>query len=237
VKRRSPRRNIYRGLFGRILASFLLLTVLPVLALRWVAPPTSAFMLEARWDAWLSGERDFDLSYRWTDWEQLSPDAAMAVIAAEDQRFNEHFGFDFHAISKALQRNRQGGRIRGASTISQQTAKNLFLSSSKSLLRKGFEAYLTLLIESLWPKRRILEVYLNIAQFGKGVYGVEAAGQRYFNKPAGNLSPREAALLAAVLPNPLRLRAEKPTAYVAKRREWILIQMRRLGGREYLAGL
>jgi monofunctional glycosyltransferase len=237
AKRRRARRNLPRSLLGRILGSFLILTVLPVLVLRWLPPPTSAFMLEARWNAWLSGERDFKLSYQWTDWDLLSPDAALAVIAAEDQRFNAHFGFDFHAISKALQRNRQGGTVRGASTISQQTAKNLFLSSSRSLFRKGFEAYLTLLIETLWPKRRILEVYLNIAQFGKGVYGLEAAGERFFGQPARGLGPREAALLAATLPNPLKLRAEKPSGYVIKRRDWILNQMRRLGGSDYLVGL
>lgn len=166
--------------------------------------------------------------------EQISPHIKIAVIASEDQRFPQHFGFDFNALADAYDEYRSGGKLRGASTISQQTAKNVFLWTGRSPIRKGLEAWFTLLIELLWPKQRILETYLNVAEFGYGIFGVEAAAQKYFRKSASALTRHEAALLAAVLPNPLRFRVENPSEYVLARRDWILYQMSRLGGSHYL---
>ncbi len=181
-----------------------------VLLMRWVEPWTSAFMIGARKDALFAGEFRRSNDYRWVDLEQVSPHAALAVIAAEDQKFPFHAGFDFKSIREAIRHNARSERVRGASTISQQVAKNLFLWRSRSYLRKGLEAWFTVLIETLWPKERILEVYLNIAEFGRGVYGVEAAAQHYWNRPAARLTRAQAATLAAVLPNPLQLRADAP---------------------------
>ena len=168
---------------------------------------------------------------------QRSSSTGVAVIASEDQQFPFHTGFDFNSIREAVRASERGKRLRGASTISQQVAKNLFLWPGHSFIRKGLEAYFTVLIETLWPKERILEMYLNIAQFGDGIYGVQAAAQRFWHKPASRLSSAEAASLAAVLPNPLRLHAERPSRYVIERRDWILAQMRDLGGAAYLRAL
>lgn len=153
----------------------------------------------------------------------------LAVIASEDQKFPEHEGFDFESINQALEDRERGRRVRGASTISQQVAKNMFLWPRQSWFRKGLEAYFTLLIEVLWPKQRILEVYLNIAEFGKGIYGVGAASQVFFGKPAAQLNSYDAALLAAVLPSPRRMRVNAPSPYVRSRQEWIVAQMQRMG--------
>ena len=155
-------------------------------------------------------------------------------MAAEDQKFPDHIGFDFESIEKAIKDNKRRRRPRGASTITQQVAKNLFLWPGRSYVRKGLEAYLTLMIELAWPKQRILEVYLNIAQFGPGVFGVEAAGQAYFSKSASRLHKDDAAILAAVLPNPRRLRAGRPSEYVNQRAFEIRQQMDQLGGIAYL---
>jgi monofunctional biosynthetic peptidoglycan transglycosylase len=205
-----------------------------VLVLRWLHPLTTAFMLEARADAALAGQHGYRQDYRWASLEQISPHAAIAVIASEDQLFPFHAGFDFDSIREAVRASEHGKRLRGASTISQQVAKNLFLWSGHSFVRKGLEAWFTVLIETLWPKERILEMYLNVAQFGDGVYGVQAAAERFWHVPAAHLTSAEAALLAAVLPNPVRLHAERPSAYVLERRDWILGQMRGLGGAGYL---
>jgi len=205
-----------------------------VLALRWVDPVTSAFMLSARADASAAKDTTYRTDYRWEPLERISPHVALAVIASEDQLFPFHDGFDLKSIREAVQASERGKRLRGASTISQQVAKNLFLWSGHSFLRKGLEAWFTVLIESLWPKERTLEVYLNIAQFGKGIYGVEAASQRFWHHPAARLSSSEGALLAAVLPNPMRLHADTQSAYVLSRQDWILGQMRGLGGSSYL---
>jgi len=212
-------------------------SVLAVLLLRWFNPLTSAMMLEARKEAWLEQRHGYSNDYRWVSLEQISPHAAIAVIASEDQLFPYHAGFDFESIRAAVRASEQGKRLRGASTISQQVAKNLFLWSGHSFVRKGLEAYFTVLLEVLWPKERILEIYLNVAQFGDGIYGVEAAAQRFWHKSARTLSSSEAALLAAVLPNPLRLHAERPSRYLQARRDWILGQMRGLGGAGYLRAL
>jgi monofunctional biosynthetic peptidoglycan transglycosylase len=162
--------------------------------------------------------------------EEIAPAMGVAVIAAEDQNFVEHFGFDWQAIEKAMAHNEHSRRKRGASTVSQQTAKNLFLWESRSWVRKGFEVYFTLLLETVWSKRRILEVYLNSVEFGDGIFGVEAASRHFFGKPARSLSAMDAALLAAVLPNPRRFRVDAPTAYVRGRQAWIHRQMQQLGG-------
>ncbi|MGQ0657742.1 MAG: monofunctional biosynthetic peptidoglycan transglycosylase [Chromatiales bacterium] len=220
-----------------IVLIFVAVTAGPVFLLRFVDPPTTAFMLRGKWEAFRAGRDDYRTRYLWLDWDRISSHAALAVVAAEDQNFPRHYGFDLGAVRKAWETNRRGKRLRGASTISQQVAKNLFLWPGKSFLRKGSEAYFTTLIELLWPKRRILEVYLNIAQLGDGVYGVAAAADRYYQKPAASLSASEAALLAAVLPNPVRLHADRPSAYVLARRNWILTQMQQLGGTAYVADL
>ena len=158
----------------------------------------------------------------------------MAVIAAEDQRFPDHFGFDLAAIHRALAHNARGRTVRGASTISQQTAKNLFLWSGRSYLRKGLEAGLTVLLETLWPKHRILEVYLNLAEFGDGVFGARAAAERIFHTSPDRLSRQQAALLASVLPDPGRLDAGRPSAHVRQKARWVRAQMDRLGGARLL---
>jgi len=208
-----------------------------VLLMRWVEPWTSAFIIGSRVDAWFAGDFDHANDYRWLDLEQISPHAAIAVIASEDQQFPFHAGFDFKSIREAIRHNARGKRVRGASTISQQVAKNVFLWRGRSYLRKGLEVWFTVLIEALWPKERILEVYLNVAQFGRGVYGVEAAAQRYYRKPAARLTRSQSATLAAVLPNPVRFRLDAPSRYVLARRDRILGQMRALGGPTYLRQL
>jgi monofunctional biosynthetic peptidoglycan transglycosylase len=240
VKKTGPRRLVRWTLIGLLAA--ILITALPVVAMRWLNPWFSAFMLDAAWDASSAGKKKYRTDYRWVDLEQISPHAAVAVIAAEDQFFPFHTGFDFKSIREAIRHNEQQAkrkrpRIRGASTITQQVAKNLFLWSGRGYVRKGLEAWFTLLIELTWPKERTLEVYLNIAQFGDGIYGVEAASRRFWRKPAAHLTREEAATLAAVLPNPITFKVQAPSAYVHHRRDWILEQMRGLGGPNYLKEL
>ena len=208
-----------------------------VAALRWIAPPTSAFML-ARWlDGVIHAERRTPIRYEWVDMAVITPSMALAVIAAEDQKFPDHHGFDMESISTQLEKKAAGKRVRGASTISQQVAKNLFLWSGRNYVRKGLEAYFTGLIECFWSKRRILEVYLNIAEFDNGVYGVSAAADTFFGKPASKLTQGDAARLAAVLPNPKRLHVENPSSYQVRRRRWIEQQMRQLGGTKFLKSM
>lgn len=212
-------------------------SVLLVFALRHVDPPFSAFMI---WDRFsrTPGESGGPLEHQWAPLHDISPHLRLAVVAAEDQKFPDHAGFDVEAIRTVLEARLEGdpggGAMRGASTISQQVAKNLFLWAGRSLLRKGIEAGITVLIEALWPKSRILEVYLNVAQFGDDVYGAEAAARRFFGKPARALDAHEAALMASVLPNPVRLSVARPSTYVRKRQRWILGQMRQLGGTGFL---
>jgi monofunctional biosynthetic peptidoglycan transglycosylase len=215
----------------------LLLTVLAMLALRWLPPLTSAFMVQRQVGAWWQGQREYRVQYRWVSWDNISPHVPLAVIAAEDQRFLQHHGFDFTEMTHAWQERDRRGYLRGASTISQQVAKNLFLWPGHSFLRKGLEAYFTVCLEVFWSKRRLLEVYLNVAEFGHGIFGIAVASQHFFHKPAAALNAQEAALLAAVLPNPLYYRVEAPTPYVLKRRGRILRQMDLLGGVQYLRDL
>jgi monofunctional biosynthetic peptidoglycan transglycosylase len=206
-----------RRRWGRWLLLVLLLLFLTppgvVLALRWVAPPTTAFMLQSPTQP---------VDYVWVPAAQQPQVLRDAVIAAEDQKFYTHHGFDYEAIAKALEHNQKSRRKRGASTITQQVAKNLFMWPSRSYLRKGLEASFTVLIELAWPKERILEVYLNVAEFGPGTYGVEAAARKFFDKSAQELSPGECARLAAVLPNPRKWSAKRPGPYVQTRVDWIL---------------
>lgn len=220
ARRRKPVRFVFR-----VAGVALLATAALILPLRWFAPATTTFMLIHRFTA---PERSGPLRYDWVDRAAISRYAAAAVIAAEDQTFFGHAGFDFKAIGKALRHNQRGRRIKGASTISQQVAKNLFLWPGRSWLRKGIEAYLTVWLELLLPKERILELHLNIAQFGPTVFGVESASRLYFGRSAARLGRSEAALLAAVLPNPVRLSVARPSRYVRGRQQWILGQSQRL---------
>ena len=173
-----------------IAAGCLALSVAAVLLLRWIDPPYSAFMAETQIEAWMRRDRNYVFRHSWVDLTRISPNLPLAVVASEDQKFPEHWGFDVEAIEKAYQLNQHSHRVHGASTISQQVAKNLYLWSGRSYFRKALEAYFTVLIESFWPKRRILEIYLNIAEFGTGTYGAEAAAQRFFHKPAAQPDAR-----------------------------------------------
>ncbi|BES69136.1 monofunctional biosynthetic peptidoglycan transglycosylase [Marinobacter nanhaiticus D15-8W] len=215
------------------IARWLLFILLGVLAfiiglialLRFVDPPTTAFMMADRLQ--YPERRQVQ---NWVDLEDISPWMPLAVIASEDQRFLQHWGLDLDAIASAVQEYREGEGLRGASTISQQTTKNLFLWNGRQMIRKGLEAGLTLGLEALWSKRRIMEVYLNVAEFGDGVYGVEAASRRFFGIPASQLSASQAARLAAVLPNPKAYSAARPSDYIWQRVDWITGQMYQLGG-------
>ncbi|HDR1160463.1 TPA: monofunctional biosynthetic peptidoglycan transglycosylase [Pasteurella multocida] len=213
----------------RTFALFLVLFLSSVVLLRFVPVPFSAYMLQQKIGYLFEGNLSSTTHYQWVPLEQISQSMQLAVIASEDQRFATHYGFDWDAIQSALQHNQRGKRIRGGSTISQQTAKNLYLWHGQSWLRKAIEMPTTLVLETLWSKKRILEVYLNIAEFGPNIFGVEAASQHYFHKPAKQLSNAEAALLAAVLPNPIIFKVDKPSAYVKKRQQHIQRQMRLLG--------
>jgi monofunctional biosynthetic peptidoglycan transglycosylase len=209
------------------------LSVLLVLALRWVPPPFTALMVERKLESWSSGE-SIDLQRTWRPWKTLPDDLKMAVIAAEDQKFADHWGFDIAAIRAAFAHNERGGSLRGASTLSQQVAKNLFLWSGRSWVRKGLEVWFTGWIELLWPKQRILEVYLNSVEWGNGIFGAQAAAQHHFAVGAPYLSAAQASQLAAVLPNPREWNAGRPGPHVRQRAAWIRQQVRQLGGSHYL---
>jgi monofunctional biosynthetic peptidoglycan transglycosylase len=236
----APRKKTwFRRLLGVMAwtaGAFLALCVVPVLVFRFVPVPFSALMAQRRAASWFEAGA-YQSRHTWVPLESIAPSMGLAVIAAEDQNFTEHFGFDWEAIEKALAHNERSKRKRGASTLTQQTAKNLFLWESRSWVRKGFEAWFTLLLEIGWPKRRILEVYLNTVEFGDGIFGVEAASRAYFGKAARHISPSEAALLAAVLPNPHRFKAKSPSPYILGRQAWILNQMRLIGGEEVMRQL
>ncbi len=211
-------------MLGLALLVWLVVSFSAVLALRWIAPPFTAVMLEQPVPL-------AKVDYRWVDGHAIASSAARAAMAAEDQRFLDHHGIDFVSLDRALEDYREGEELRGASTITQQVAKNLFLWQGRSFMRKVLEAYFALLIELVWSKQHILETYLNIAEFGPGVFGVEAAAQRFFGVPASRLTAPQAALLAAVLPNPRRFNVARPSDYVRNRQEWILTQMQLLDSR------
>lgn len=215
-----------RGFFGwawfvtwRFVLLLMVLLLALLLVLRFVPPPTSAFMLQS----------PYPVKQQWVSIDTLPAHVALAMVASEDQRFPEHFGVDFTAISDALEQAEEGDGLRGASTITQQTAKNLLLWPGRSLVRKGLEAGLAMSLELIWGKKRILEVYLNIAEFGKGIYGVEAASRHYFGKPASRLSVNEAARLAVLLPGPRSRDARRLTPYLQQRVGWVERQMQQLG--------
>lgn len=202
-------------------------SIVVVAGFRWLPVPMTAFMVEERLAA-RGDSPPLVQRHQWVPWERISKNAALAVIAAEDQKFLEHDGFDFEAIGKAVDDAQRGRRLRGASTISQQVSKNLFLWGGQNWFRKGLEVWFTVWIEFLWPKERILEVYLNSAQFGHGVWGVQAASRAYFGKDAAKLTRPEAAALAAVLPSPNYYRVVNPGPYIRRRQAWILGQMQHI---------
>ena len=204
-----------------------LLSMLLTLPLRWLDPTTTSFMLQDD-----SGR--IPVMYEWRSRDAIGDTAALAVVAAEDQRFATHWGIDLKSIHDALGSASGGGRLRGASTITQQLAKNLYLWSGRSLLRKGLEAWLALNLELYLPKKRILELYLNVIELGPGVYGVPAASRFYFGKSPASLTSDEAALLAAVLPNPHRFRVDRPSDYVRERQAWILGHLQRLQREQWI---
>jgi monofunctional biosynthetic peptidoglycan transglycosylase len=215
-------------------ALFLCLSSIGICALlRWMPPPTSAFMMYRHFQDLLDNHTYQSNQYNWVNAKQISPHAYAAVIAAEDQNFFNHFGFDLYSIKSSIDTFRDGGRLRGASTISQQVAKNLFLTPSKSFLRKGIEVWFTLLIELMWSKDRILTVYLNIAEFGDHIFGIEAASQHFFGISADKINSAQAAILAATLPNPIKLKTSRPSNYLFKRQRWILKQIKNLGYQRY----
>jgi len=228
-RRDTPTRKIVRRILfalGQIGVSFIVLSVIVTLPLRWIHPVTTSFILQDR------AASSADMRRMWTPFEEMSRHLPIAVVAAEDQMFPFHNGFDLESISKAMNEDRD--RPRGASTISMQLAKNLYLWPGRSMLRKGLEAWFTVLIELFWPKERILEVYLNVVEFGNGIYGAESASQYHFGKSVSQIGPYESALLAAVLPSPGRMSAGNPSAYVYRRAAQITSEVRRLGGSGYL---
>ncbi|MBO6524196.1 MAG: monofunctional biosynthetic peptidoglycan transglycosylase [Balneolaceae bacterium] len=234
LKHNRKKFSVKKGLkiFSGLAIGYTFWFLLIVLSLRWINPGFTSFTLQEDWKT-LNAER-YSLRSYWIDYDQLPENIKWAVVASEDQRFWSHPGLDFDAIKNALEEMENGERVRGASTISQQVSKNLFLSSRKSYLRKGIEAGITFTIEALWTKERILEVYLNIVEFGPGVYGIGKASEHFFSKPAIELTNDEAARMAAVLPNPKRMKVEPPTPYVAERKDWILRNMMQLSGIAYL---
>ncbi|MEP6634471.1 MAG: monofunctional biosynthetic peptidoglycan transglycosylase [Luteimonas sp.] len=232
----KPRRR-WRGWLWKLPLLLLAISVAQVLVLRFVDPPFSMFMATRQLQAWGAGDWKQRIAYDWRDLDEIAPSLPVALVAAEDQNFANHDGFDFKAIEKARKNNARGRKVRGGSTISQQLAKNLFLWSGRSWIRKGIEAWYTALMETLWPKHRILEVYANVVEFGDGVYGAQAAARSYFRKDALRLSATESARLASVLPNPKRYDAAHPGPYVQRRSNAIQRQMRQIGGDAYLRSL
>jgi monofunctional biosynthetic peptidoglycan transglycosylase len=216
------------SILSKVLLWFLMVTVLWVLVYKFVNPPITLLMVQRNMER-SSADRPSKMKKEWVDFEDISDNMKRAAVSAEDQLFLKHIGFDVKAIEKAFATNKKGKKIKGGSTISQQTAKNVFLWPGRSWVRKGFEAYFTLLIEILWSKERILEVYLNVIEMGDGVYGAEAAAQEYFGKSCHKLTRSQSALIAACFPNPRRWTPRKPTRYIKHRQYLILRNMKRLG--------
>lgn len=207
----------------RIIFILIAVQFLYIVLLRWINPPITI----TQFANWVSG---YGLKRDYVDFEEMSPNIRLAVMASEDQLFPDHNGFDVASIKKALSNNKKSKRVRGASTISQQVAKNVFLWQGRTWVRKGLEVYFTFMIELVWSKERILEMYLNVAEMGKGIFGVEAASQRYFKKPAAKLTRTEAAMIASCLPNPKKYIVNPPSRYITRRYPWILRQMNNLEG-------
>jgi monofunctional biosynthetic peptidoglycan transglycosylase len=213
------RRRLFRGCLT-LVAGCVALSFVQVIGVKWIDPPITPTMVYS----WLRGD---GVRFEWSPLSRISPFLQQAVLASEDQNFFRHRGFDWRQIEQAIEAHGEGRRLRGASTITMQVARNLYLWQGRSWLRKGLEAYYTVLIELLWPKERILEVYLNVAEMGRGIFGAEAAALHSFGRPASRLSRSEAALLAAALPNPRRWSPAHPTSYLLRRQAEILRQMER----------
>jgi monofunctional biosynthetic peptidoglycan transglycosylase len=239
-KRKFELKQIIKKISKLILKIFLgviLWSIFSVILLKWINPVTSSIMIQRKIIALVTFKDRQIIAYQWFNYNDISNQMALAVIAAEDQNFPFHFGFDIEQIEKALDQHKHGRRLRGASTITQQVAKNLFLWEGRSFIRKGLEAYFTVLIELLWSKKRILEVYLNIIEMGDMIFGVGAASQIYFKRLPIKLTRSQAALLAAVIPNPIRYSIRNPSEYILQRQNWIIEQMASLGGTDYLKDL
>lgn len=216
--------------FLKICLWFFILSIASTILFRWVPVPVTPLMLIRCGEQLVDDKRKVKLKKDWVPLDEISPALQLAVVCSEDQNFLEHYGFDMDAIKKAVEDNKNHKRKRGASTISQQVAKNVFLTSGRNWLRKGFEVYFTFLIETCWSKERIMLVYLNVIEFGDGIYGAQAAAHEFFHSSAKKLSREQAALLAAVLPSPRKFSAKNPSPYVRKRQQWILGQMNHFGG-------
>lgn len=218
------------GIIWRIILGFVILSVVSVIIYRWVPVPITPLMVIRAIEQKADG-KEAKMKHDWVPLEEISPKLQLAVVCSEDQNYLKHFGFDWGAIEKAMKENEEGKRVRGASTITQQTAKNVFLWPGRSYIRKAFEVWFTILVEIFWSKERIMEVYLNSIEMGDGVYGAEAASQYWYKKKARKLTKDEAAGIAAVLPNPLKYRANPPTNYIIKRKTWIKQQMNYWGNK------
>jgi monofunctional biosynthetic peptidoglycan transglycosylase len=225
------KRKILRWIWKAMLW-FFGLSILSVIIFKWLPIPFTPLMVTRIIEFKLEG-KDAIYSHKWVPLEDISPNLQKAVIASEDGNFLKHNGFDFEAIQKAFKNNSKGGRIKGGSTISQQTAKNIFLWQGRSYIRKGLEAYFTVLIELIWGKERIMEVYLNSIEMGNGVYGAQEAARHWYSKTATNLTPREAAGIAAILPNPRKFKASNSSSYINRRKDKIMRVMRHVGKIEY----
>ncbi|MDR2824491.1 MAG: monofunctional biosynthetic peptidoglycan transglycosylase [Prevotellaceae bacterium] len=210
-------------IIGKITLWFIVISVVITVAYTWINPPATPLMLTRKINS------GYSINYQWINIEQMPQSIINCTVAAEDNFFLAHNGIDFGAIEKAIDDNEQGKRLRGGSTITQQTAKNVFLWQGRSWVRKGFEVYFTFLIETFWSKKRIMEVYLNVIEMGKGVYGVQAAAQHYFRKDAKNLSANQAALIVASFPSPLTRNPAKPTSYLQRRANFILSISKKIG--------
>src|SRR6056297_907361 len=232
IKPRYSTVRFYFKLLGCVLISLFAVLLTSVILLRWINPPTTSFMLQQNWEE-LQVER-YSLKDHWVDYELLPKHSAWAVVASEDQLFWQHRGFDFESIQEAWEERQKGVRSRGASSTTQQVAKNIYLWPAESFFRKGVEAGITLLIELFWSKDRIIEVYLNIAEFGPGVFGIGMASEQFFDRNAAQLEPDMTARLAAVLPNPKRMRVNPPSPYAKERSRWILKQMTQLSGTQFV---
>lgn len=232
-KKRTLLSKVRRWLIWLLMVWFSV-TLMLVLIMRWYDPPTTAFMLQRLYS---EEHGPIELKYEWRELTRISPSLAMSVIASEDQKFADHWGFDVAAIQQVIEAGKAGKKMRGASTISQQLAKNLFLWSGRSWVRKGLEVYFTAAIETMIPKRRILELYLNVVEFGDGIYGAESAAQSIFGVPAESLSANQSALLAARLPAPKTYAIQPPSDYMRQRARWIKQQISQLGGKAYLDSL
>lgn len=211
--------------FWKLVIWFLIISIGLTVLYRFVPVPVTPLMVIRLFEQTFDSEKKVKLDKDWVPISEISKHAAQAVYASEDQKFLDHHGFDFEAMQKAWENNKKGKLVKGASTITQQTVKNVFLWPGRNYLRKGLEAYFTVLVELIWPKERIMEVYLNVIEMGPGIYGIEAAAQNYYGKSAIDLNRNEAAMIAAVLPNPIRWNPKKPTPYILGRQVWIMKQM------------